>query len=54
MLVKKRQIGQKVIVPGMKDADNDNFLFIILFTMKAIEMKLSRDVYGAGLHLMTI
>ena len=35
MVVGKHPICQKVIVPYMKDADND-----ILFTMKAIEMKI--------------
>ena len=35
MVVGKHLICQKVIVPYMKDADND-----ILFTMKAIEMKI--------------
>ena len=48
MIVEKHLIGQKRIVPYMKDAEND-----ILFTMKAIEMKLFREVYGMRLHLMT-
>ena len=39
MLVEKPLIGQKVIVPYMKDANND-----ILFNMKYIEMKFCRDV----------
>ena len=38
----------KVIAPYMKDANND-----ILFTIKYIEMKLGRDVYGERLHLPT-
>ena len=37
MIVEKHLIGQKLIVPYMKDAEND-----ILFTMKAIEMKFCR------------
>ena len=41
MLVEKPLIGQTVNAPYMKDANND-----ILFTMKYIEMKLGRDVYG--------
>ena len=32
----------------MKDADND-----ILFTMKAIEMKVCMDVYGLRWHRLT-
>ena len=39
MLVEKPLIGQTLIVPYMKDANND-----ILFTMKGIEMKFCRDV----------
>ena len=42
MVVGKHLICQKVIVPYMKDADND-----ILFTMKAIEMKICVVVYGS-------
>ena len=41
MLVEKPLIGQTVNAPYMKDANND-----ILFTMKYIEMKFGRDVYG--------
>ena len=48
MVVGKHPICQKVIVPYMKDADND-----ILFTMKAIEMKIFVVVYGGRLHLVT-
>ena len=48
MVVGKHPICQKVIVPYMKDADND-----ILFTMKAIEMKIVMVVYGGRLHLVT-
>ena len=48
MVVGKHPICQKVIVPYMKDADND-----ILFTMKAIEMKMCMFVYGVKLHLVT-
>ena len=47
MVVGKHPICQKVIVPYMKDADND-----ILFTMKAIEMKIFMVVYGGRLHLV--
>ena len=43
MVVEKPLIGQTVIAPYMKDANNH-----ILFTMKYIEMKLGRDVYGSG------
>ena len=43
MLVEKPLIGQTVNAPYMKDANND-----ILFTMKYIEMKFYRDVYGSG------
>ena len=43
MLVEKPLIGQKVIAPYMKDANNH-----ILFTMNDIEMKFGRDVYGSG------
>ena len=39
MLVEKPLIGQTLIVPYMKDANND-----ILFNMKYIEMKFCRDV----------
>ena len=39
MVVGKHLICQKVIVPYMKDADND-----ILFTMKVNEMKVCTDV----------
>ena len=49
MLVEKPLIGQTVIAPYMKDANNH-----ILFTMKYIEMKFGRDVYGERLHLHTI
>ncbi len=48
MLVEKPLIGQTVIAPYMKDANNH-----ILFTMKDIEMKFGRDVYGERLHLPT-
>ena len=48
MVVGKHPICQKVIVPYMKDADND-----ILFTMKAIEMKICMVVYGGRLLLVT-
>ena len=48
MVVGKHLICQKVIVPYMKDADND-----ILFTIKAIEMKICMVVYGVRLHLVT-
>ena len=47
MLVVKHLICQKVIVPYMKDADND-----ILFTMKAIEMKFCTFMYGVRMHLL--
>ena len=47
MLVVKHLICQKVIVPYMKDADND-----ILFTMKAIEMKFCTVMYGVRMHLL--
>ena len=39
MVVGKHLICQKVIVPYMKDADND-----IFFTMKVNEMKVCTDV----------
>ena len=39
MLVEKPLIGQTVIAPYMKDANND-----ILFTMKYIEMKFCKDL----------
>ena len=45
---RKHLIFQKVIVPYMKDADND-----ILFTMKVNEMKVCTDVYGLSWHLRT-
>ncbi len=48
MLVEKPLIGQTVIAPYMKDAKYD-----ILFTMKYIDMKFCRDVYGERLHLAT-
>ena len=48
MVVGKHLICQKVIVPYMKDADND-----ILFTVKAIDMKMCTVVYGVRLHLLT-
>ena len=41
MVVGKHLICQKVIVPYMKDTDND-----ILFTINVNEMKLCRDMYG--------
>ena len=47
MVVGKHLICQKVIVPYMKDADND-----ILFTMKAIEMQFCTVMYGVRLHLL--
>ena len=44
MLVEKPLIGQTVIAPYMKDANNH-----ILFTMKDIEVKFGRDAYmGSG------
>ena len=49
MLFGKHLICQKVIVPYMTYADNG-----ILFTMKAIEMKLCSVVYGVRLHRLTI
>ena len=48
MIVEKHLIGQKLIVPYMKDAEND-----ILFTMKGITMKFYREVYGMRMHLLT-
>ena len=48
MLVEKPLIGQKVIAPYMKDANNHT-----LFTMKDIEMKFGRDVYGERMHIPT-
>ena len=48
MLVEKPLIGQTVIAPYMKDANND-----ILFTMKYIEMTFCGDVYWERLHLST-
>ena len=48
MLVEKPLIGQTVTAPYMKDANNH-----IFFTMKDIEMKFGRDVYGERLHLST-
>ena len=47
MVVGKHLICQKVIVPYMKDADND-----ILFTVKAIEMQFCTVMYGVRLHLL--
>ena len=49
MVFGKHLICQKVIVPYMTYADNG-----ILITMKAIEMKLRRFVYGVRLHRLTI
>ena len=49
MLVEKPLIGQTVIAPYMKDANNH-----ILFTIKDIEMKFGRHVYGERMHLPTI
>ena len=49
MVFGKHLICQNVIVPYMTYADNG-----ILFTMKAIEMKLCRVVYGVRLHRLTI
>ena len=48
MVVEKPLIGQTVIAPYMKDANNH-----ILFTMKYSEMKFGRDVYGERMHLPT-
>ena len=48
MVFGKHLICQKVIVPYMTYANNG-----ILFTMKAIEMKLCRVVYGVRLHRLT-
>ena len=48
MLVEKPLIGQTVIAPYMKDANNH-----ILFTMKYIEMKFCRDVHWERLRLPT-
>ena len=48
MVVGKHLICQKVIIQYMNDADND-----ILFTMKAIEMKIWSFVQGVRLHLLT-
>ena len=45
MVFGKHLICQKVIVPYMTYANNG-----ILFTMKAIEMKLCRVVYRVRLH----
>ena len=47
MLVEKPLIGQTVIAPYMKDAKYD-----ILFTMKYIDMKFGRYVYGERMHLL--
>ena len=47
MLVDRPLIVQKVIVPYMKDANND-----ILFNMKCIEMTFCTDVYGVRRHLL--
>ena len=49
MVFGKHLICQKVIVPYMTHADNGIFI-----TMKAIEMKLRRVVYGVRLHRLTI
>ncbi len=48
MIIEKHLICQKVIVPYMTYANNG-----ILFTMKAIEVKLCRVVYGVRLYLPT-
>ncbi len=48
MVFGKHLICQKVIVPYMTYANNG-----ILFTMKAIEMKLCKVVYGVRLHRFT-
>ena len=48
MLVEKRLIGQTVIAPYMKGANND-----ILFSMKYIEIIFCRDVYWQRLRLPT-
>ena len=48
MVFGKHLICQKVIVPYMTHADNG-----IVFTMKAIEMKLCRVVYGVRLIRLT-
>ena len=48
MVFGKHLICQKVIVPYMTYANNG-----ILFTMKAIEMKLCRVVYRVRLHRLT-
>ena len=48
MVFGKHLICQKVIVPYMTYADNG-----IVFTMKAIGMKLCRVVYGVRLHRLT-
>ena len=45
---RKPLIGQTVIAPYMKDANNH-----ILFTMKDIDMKFGRDAYGERMHLPT-
>ena len=47
MLVDIPLIVQKVIVPYMKDANND-----ILFNMKCIEVTFGTDVYGEIRHLL--
>ena len=47
--IRKTSDLSKVIVPCMIYANNG-----ILFTMKAIEMKLCRVVYGVRLHRLTI
>ena len=47
--IRKTSDLSKVIVPYMIYANNG-----ILFTMKAIEMKLCRVVYGVRLHRLTI
>ena len=48
MVFGKHLICQNVIVPYMIYADN-----CILFTMKAMEMKLCRVVYGVRQHRLT-
>ena len=48
MVVGKHLICQKVIVPYMKDADND-----IMFTMNGNAMKVCMDVYGRRWHRLT-
>ena len=48
MVFGKHLICKKLIVPYMTYANNG-----ILFTMKAIEMKLCSVVYGVRLHRLT-